>query len=233
LIKSSGDLIKLWIATAHGLSTTLAIPSDGNGAVFNTINPKQDREGNIWLGTKAGLSVLKHDTSAVEVLALKSPLGQSTQVQTVFNSSDNLLILITNRHTFKVDKKPLKTVQTRSSLSLMSHYRFDVQATRDPDNWPIASKSTEIIITPPWWKTWWAYLSYAIVLIKLALSILWLVYRRELAEKDRQSVVAVILGPIARLREKAQEPADRKVLAVVERNAHRLATMALSPLKVR
>ncbi|NQZ06676.1 MAG: response regulator, partial [Algicola sp.] len=126
------------------------------------------------------------------------------------------------------------------------HYRFDVQATRDPNNWPTTSKSTEIIITPPWWKTWWAYMSYAIVLIKLTLSILWLVYRRKLAEKDRQSVVAVakakeqffanvshefrtpltlILGPITRLREKAQEPSERKALAVVERNAHRLATM--------
>ena len=43
-------------------------------------------------------------------------------------------------------------------------YVFRVKASNDRGVWNETGASLEIIILPPWWRTWWAYLLYAILL---------------------------------------------------------------------
>lgn len=43
-------------------------------------------------------------------------------------------------------------------------YVFRVQATINSDEWGEV-RELPVIITPPWWKTWWAYLSYAVLVL--------------------------------------------------------------------
>ena len=54
-------------------------------------------------------------------------------------------------------------------------YTFRVKAVNVNGAW--GEKSIDIIITPPWWNTWWAYCIYALLL----LSLIFLVYRYQRA----------------------------------------------------
>jgi len=42
-------------------------------------------------------------------------------------------------------------------------YEFKIRAANAYGIWNEKGKSIEIIILPPWWRTWWAYASYAVV----------------------------------------------------------------------
>jgi len=44
-------------------------------------------------------------------------------------------------------------------------YVFCVKGSNNDGVWNEEGASINIIILPPWWKTWWAYLSYAIFFI--------------------------------------------------------------------
>jgi signal transduction histidine kinase/ligand-binding sensor domain-containing protein/DNA-binding response OmpR family regulator len=49
-------------------------------------------------------------------------------------------------------------------------YVFRVKGTNNDGIWNEAGTSIKIIILPPWWKTWWAYLLYTIVLVSVFIS---------------------------------------------------------------
>jgi signal transduction histidine kinase len=49
------------------------------------------------------------------------------------------------------------------------HYIFRVKAASSNGVW--GQKSIDVIITPPWWRTWWAYCIYAMLFIALIYSI--------------------------------------------------------------
>ena len=42
-------------------------------------------------------------------------------------------------------------------------YTFKIKSTNADGIWNDKSKSILIIITPPFWKTWWAYITYCLV----------------------------------------------------------------------
>ena len=50
-------------------------------------------------------------------------------------------------------------------------YIFKVKATNSDGIWNEEGVSFTIIIQPPWWKTWWAYSVYGLLLIALAIAI--------------------------------------------------------------
>ncbi len=50
-------------------------------------------------------------------------------------------------------------------------YTFKVKATNSDGIWNEEGASFTIIIQPPWWKTWWAYSVYGLLLIALAIVI--------------------------------------------------------------
>ena len=144
-----------------------------------------------------------------------------------------------------IETAPDKAFAMYSGMS-EGHYTFEVQATNHPTQWPEASTAIGLVITPPWWRTWWAWLLYVFAGAALLSSMLWLVYRQRLAEKDRQSALAIshakqqffanishefrtpltlILGPITQLRQSDTHGADSSLLAMLERNAKRLAAL--------
>src|SRR6185436_4475232 len=49
------------------------------------------------------------------------------------------------------------------------HYIFRVKAASSDGVW--AERSVEIIISPPWWRTWWAYTIYGLLFIAAAFGI--------------------------------------------------------------
>lgn len=49
-------------------------------------------------------------------------------------------------------------------------YTFEVKASNNDGLWTDSIKSIKIIVLPPWWKTWWAYLLYAAIIGALLYS---------------------------------------------------------------
>lgn len=43
-------------------------------------------------------------------------------------------------------------------------YTFEVKASNNDGLWTDSVKTIKIIVLPPWWKTWWAYLLYAAII---------------------------------------------------------------------
>ncbi|MGH2648262.1 MAG: ATP-binding protein, partial [Ginsengibacter sp.] len=63
-------------------------------------------------------------------------------------------------------------------------YTFKVKATNSDGIWNNEGVSFTVIIQPPWWRTWWAYLIYGL----LFLAVIFMMYRyqkRRLLEKER------------------------------------------------
>jgi len=67
------------------------------------------------------------------------------------------------------------------------NYTFKVKATDSLGEWPQKFTSIQLIISPPWWKTWWAYLLYAsaISVVLYALYRFKLKRKLEIAENHR------------------------------------------------
>jgi two-component sensor histidine kinase len=64
-------------------------------------------------------------------------------------------------------------------------YEFKVRATVKPGSWGDAHSSIRIFIAPPWWNTWWFYLSVAIFLALIVYGI----YRYRINELlNRQAI---------------------------------------------
>jgi ligand-binding sensor domain-containing protein/signal transduction histidine kinase/DNA-binding response OmpR family regulator len=130
-------------------------------------------------------------------------------------------------------------------------YFFQVKATNQDGLWSEKTSEVEIIIKPPFWKTWWAYLIY----LSFLFSVLYLIYnyyrqqsalkRKLLLEqishqkdvelnKERfrfftnishefRTPLTLILGPVEELLDKeGQQSALGRKLTLVYRNAHKL-----------
>lgn len=50
-------------------------------------------------------------------------------------------------------------------------YTFSVKASNNDGIWNEKGTSLTIVIRPPWWKTWWAYLLWAVIILALLYSI--------------------------------------------------------------
>ncbi len=59
-------------------------------------------------------------------------------------------------------------------------YTFRVKATSNHGGWQEQERTLQMVILPPWWRTWWAYFGYSF----LALTALW-VGRREIVKRER------------------------------------------------
>ena len=54
---------------------------------------------------------------------------------------------------------------------------FELRATNENGDWG-EPRSMEIVVKPPFWATWWAYLMYLLLFISFLGFIRWMVYRR-------------------------------------------------------
>ena len=129
-------------------------------------------------------------------------------------------------------------------------YVFQVKASNSDGIWNEQSASVKITILPPWWRTWWAYFSYAIFII----AIIYVLRRYELSrqrfkhqmelehveaeklqELDRlksrffanishefRTPLTLIKGPIERWLPKMEQPDMRQDFKMTQRNTNRL-----------
>lgn len=129
-------------------------------------------------------------------------------------------------------------------------YTFKVIASNNDGIWNNTPKSLTIIISPPWYRTWWAYTIYAIIIS--GLIYLYLLYRdhqaklkyelqiahyesekeKELSERklafftnishEFRTPLTLIINPIKELLYNEKRVVDTSDLTIVYRNAHRL-----------
>ena len=66
-------------------------------------------------------------------------------------------------------------------------YTLNVKGSNNDDRWNQATTSLTIVVHPPWWATWWAYLLYAVVLG----GILYIVRRSELHRQALKTNLAL------------------------------------------
>ncbi len=71
-------------------------------------------------------------------------------------------------------------------------HEIRVQTTTNPEQWGTDFRSLRVTVLPPWWKTWWAFLIYFVVLILLLgvffiLSQRWAKLKNKLAMQQFQS----------------------------------------------
>ena len=131
----------------------------------------------------------------VEIDATNSPLKQAIHIadqltlkydQSVFSLSFaalNYRIPQKNQYAYKLDGFEMnwnyvgnKRTATYTNLD-PGFYIFRVKAANSEGVWNEDGVSIEIRVLPPWWKTWWAYILYAV--IALAVVILYTRYHRK------------------------------------------------------
>ncbi len=131
------------------------------------------------------------------------------------------------------------------------HYRFRVKV----DDGHSPERVLEIVITPPWWATWWAYTFYGLLLLAAAYGVMRLAaymirMRNEVYINDRlaelkirfftnvshelRTPLSLIKGPIEELANKEKlSPEGKEYLGLIERNAHKMLQLVNQILDFR
>ena len=141
-------------------------------------------------------------------------------------------------------------------------YFFEVKASNQDGLWSEKTSEIEIIIKPPFWKTWWAYFIYLVLLISI-LYLIYNYYKQQAALKNKllleqvshqkdlelnkerfrfftnishefRTPLTLILGPVEELlgKEGLQSSLGRK-LTLIYRNAHKLLDLITMLLDFR
>ena len=129
-------------------------------------------------------------------------------------------------------------------------YVFRVKGSNNDGIWNEAGTSISIIISPPWWKTTWAYILYSLLILsviyttwKLQLKRIRMSHEYEMTKFEAQKLhevdelksrffanishefrtpLTLILGPVKQIIERTKEDRTRDDLKVVRKNANRL-----------
>jgi signal transduction histidine kinase/DNA-binding NarL/FixJ family response regulator/streptogramin lyase len=129
-------------------------------------------------------------------------------------------------------------------------YILEINASNTSGAWSNKIKILQVIITPPWWQTWWAYLIYILIGAGLIISFFYYRLRRIrlaqemiLQQKQTEQLKAVdemksrffsnithefrtplslIISPVEKLQGEIKDEQTRKTLATVQGNANRL-----------
>lgn len=134
-------------------------------------------------------------------------------------------------------------------------YTFKVRA-YDNDNYsPV--KTIRIVITPPWYKTVWAYIVYAILFILLIYGIVGYLfsrirYKQEMMEKDHAEKISeaklqffinisheirtpmtLIINPLEKLISENKETEKQKVYMMIYRNSQRILRLINQLMDIR
>jgi signal transduction histidine kinase/ligand-binding sensor domain-containing protein/DNA-binding response OmpR family regulator len=129
-------------------------------------------------------------------------------------------------------------------------YVFRVTASNRDGVWNETGASIKIVILPPWWKTWWAYLLYTLTILSIFIASTRfylnrqrlrqkLVLESEHAEKleevaqmksdfftnishEFRTPLTLILGPVKQVIEKIKDTKIKEELSIVHKNANNL-----------
>ncbi|HET8828323.1 MAG TPA: two-component regulator propeller domain-containing protein, partial [Pelobium sp.] len=140
-------------------------------------------------------------------------------------------------------------------------YNFLVKASNNDGVWGNDVKSLEIIILPPWWLTWWAYLIYVLIFCGIAYVIINFLRNKEALKRnlyiehlqnERQNELyqmkinfftnishelrtplTLILGPVEKLIHENKDINTSKSLNSIKSNADRLLSLVTELLDFR
>jgi len=63
------------------------------------------------------------------------------------------------------------------------HYRLEVRAANNWGTWSAAPATLDLTVLPPWWRTWWAYTIYLLLMIGSAIAYVYSLKRKIVREK--------------------------------------------------
>jgi signal transduction histidine kinase len=104
------------------------------------------------------------------------------------------------------------------------HYRFEVRASNNDGVWNDQGTSLTVLISPPWWRTWWAYASYGL----LALATLYGMRRYEMNRLRLKSRLEIERVAAEQLRE--LDRARSRLFANVSHEFRTPLTLTMGPL---
>jgi signal transduction histidine kinase/DNA-binding response OmpR family regulator/ligand-binding sensor domain-containing protein len=130
------------------------------------------------------------------------------------------------------------------------HYKLSINYTNENGDWAPVPRTINITVTPPFWKTYWAYAGYGLLAIALQIGIILFIRRRARAKKaltiekfkalqlkelndyklqfftnvahEFRTPLTLILGPVASLLHKNKDAAEQQQLKTVYSNSLRL-----------
>ncbi|MBC3788093.1 hybrid sensor histidine kinase/response regulator transcription factor [Spirosoma utsteinense] len=129
-------------------------------------------------------------------------------------------------------------------------YTFVVNASNTSGVWSPHTRQLQVVVEPPLWRTWWAYIGYVLLLLgaialflRIRINRIRLTSRMELREQESvqlknldeiksrffanithefRTPLTLILSPIEHLLQEISDPQHQNRLALVYRNANRL-----------
>jgi ligand-binding sensor domain-containing protein/signal transduction histidine kinase/AraC-like DNA-binding protein len=145
---------------------------------------------------------------------------------------------------------------------LPGSYTLNIRSSNDNGVWSPYVRSIKLVILPPWWKTWWAYTIYLLLLAGFVFAISRLrEYRRQMkADLDREHLqneqqqeiynmklnfftnisheirtpLTLILGPVEKLIDtSANKTSDSRQLHLIKNNASRLMKLVTELMDFR
>lgn len=132
------------------------------------------------------------------------------------------------------------------------HYILEVQASNNDGVWNDPGIALPITITPPWWERWWAYASYALIIIFLGYSLYRFQLNRRLEQQEAERLkemdavkarlytnithefrtpLSIITGMASRIKDNPGKWADEGV-AMIQRNTGRLLQLVNQMLEL-
>ena len=142
------------------------------------------------------------------------------------------------------------------------NYRLNVRAANSQNIWNLSGINLEIVITPPWWLTWWAVLIYVFLAIFVFALTRYLIIKKErLKAKSKiermelekeleldkfkldfftkitheiRTPITMIMGPVEKmLQERGGEDSDHKYLQILKSNSEKLYQLTNQVLDLR
>ena len=233
---------------------------------FNSFNPGSIKENTIVPAVYiTDFQIFNQSVIPGENSVLKLPIGQTRKIvlkhwQSMFSFQFvalNYLSPRKNQYAYKLVGFDNQWIYTKSDKRHATYtnlppgnYIFKVKAANNDGVWNEEGAEMEVVILPPLWKTWWAYLIYFLLFVGFFIFILYYFVNREKSkakielerlEAKRQheadelklqlfanishefrTSLTLILGPLEYIMEKVKEQNDKSLLEVMHRNASRL-----------
>ena len=160
-----------------------------------------------------------------------------------------------NKYAYKLDGFDNKWNYTYTPVASYTNlppgqYTFFVKGSNNDGVWSKVQQLV-IVIRPPLWKTWWAYLLYFLIIVLLGISVVRYFFLQELLKKDRELTklklnfftnisheikthLSLIMGPVEKiLFTKKESDDDYKQLQTIKQNSDSLHRLVIELMDFR